>query len=109
MTVHVIDRYEVLMWSSRPMTAGAPVVGIWLYGPAEALGYAYFFLDGTQLQPPVIDQGFIALHYNLALFGPILQILREESPVYLYEFGTSNAGLKTGTEPTGEEEEGLGG
>jgi hypothetical protein len=108
MTVHVIDRYEVSMWSSRPMTPGAPVVGIWLYGPADALGYAYFFLDSTQLQPPLINQGFIALHYNLALFGPILQILREESPVYLYEFGASNAGLKTGTEPTGEEE-GLGG
>jgi hypothetical protein len=61
MTTHVIERYEVSMWSSRPTTPGAPVVGIWLYGPAEALGYAYFFLDGTQLEPPVIDQGFIAL------------------------------------------------
>ena len=108
MTTHLIERYEVSMWSSRPTTPGAPVVGIWLYGPVEAIGYAYFFLDGTQLEPPVIDQGFIALHYNLALFGPILQILREERPVYLYEFGTSNAGLKTGAEPTGEEE-GLGG
>jgi hypothetical protein len=25
-------------------------------------------------------------------------------PVYLYEFGPSNAGLQTGGEPTGEEE-----
>jgi hypothetical protein len=34
----------------------------------------------------------------------VLQMLREERPVYLYEFGASNAGLLTGGEPTGEEE-----
>jgi hypothetical protein len=31
-------------------------------------------------------------------------MLREEQPLYLYEFGPSNAGLQTGGEPTGEEE-----
>jgi hypothetical protein len=31
-------------------------------------------------------------------------MLREEQPIYLYEFGATNAGLMTGQEPTGEEE-----
>jgi hypothetical protein len=31
-------------------------------------------------------------------------MLREETPIYLYEFGVDNAGLMTGGEPTGEEE-----
>ena len=31
-------------------------------------------------------------------------MLREEKPIYLYEFGVSNAGLMSGMEPTGEEE-----
>ena len=37
----------------------------------------------------------------------MLAMLREK-PIYLYEFGTANAGLMTGDEPTGEDE-GLGG
>ena len=44
------------------------------------------------------------MHYNLSQFAAILQLLREEEPVYLYGFGPTYAGLQTGGEPTGEEE-----
>jgi hypothetical protein len=37
-----------------------------------------------------------------------LAMLREEKPIYLYEFGTTNAGPMTGDESSGEDE-GLGG
>jgi len=81
-----------------------------LYEGSTFRGYAYFFPDGTALSPPAIDDvnGAIYVHYNLSQFVGVLQMLREEQPVYLYEFGTTNAGLMTGQEPTGEEE-GLGG
>ena len=44
------------------------------------------------------------MSFNLSQLGPVLAMLREEKPIYLYEFGTTNAGLMTGDEPTGEDE-----
>lgn len=104
-----IDSYSVRLWSSRPTTnlsPGTAVAGIYLYEQGNYRGYAYFYPDGTPLDPPVIDSvnRFIAVHFNLSQFAAVLQQLREERPIYLYEFGPTNAGLMTGREPTGEEE-----
>lgn len=109
MAVYTIDTYAVRMWSSRPTTdlnPGIAVAGIYLYQGGTYRGYAYFFPDGTPLAPPVIDStnGRIFVHFNLSQFDGTLQMLREEKPIYLYEFGSSNVGLMTGVEPTGEEE-----
>jgi hypothetical protein len=104
-----IDTYSVRLWSSRPTTnlsPGVAVAGIYLYQGGTYRGYAYFFPDGTPLAQPVIDaaNGQVFVHFNLSQLGPVLQMLREEKPIYLYEFGVTNAGLMTGSEPTGEEE-----
>jgi hypothetical protein len=109
MAMYTIDTYAVRMWSSRPTTnlnPGIAVAGIYLYEAGIYRGYAYFYPDGTPLAPAVIDSAndFIAVHYNLSQLDGILQMLREEKPIYLYEFGVSNAGLMSGMEPTGEEE-----
>jgi hypothetical protein len=106
---YTIDTYSVRLWSSRPMTnlnPGVAVAGIYLFEQGNYRGYAYFYPDGTPLSPPVINSAnnFIALSFNLSQFGAIVDLLREEQPIYLYEFGGSNAGLMSGTEPTGEEE-----
>jgi len=97
------------LWSSRPTTElnpGIAVAGIYLYEAGKFRGYAYFYPDATPLAPAVIDavNGAIFVHFNLSQFAGVLQLLREERPVYLYEFGPSNAGLMTGGGPTGEEE-----
>jgi hypothetical protein len=107
--IYEIDEYAVRFWSSRPTTnlnPGIAVAGIFLYQGPDYRGYAYFYPDGTPLAPAVIDStnSLIALHYNLSQMPAVLDVLREEEPVYLYEFGTENAGLMTGLEPTGEEE-----
>jgi hypothetical protein len=107
--VYDIDSYAVRLWSSRPTTnlsPGVAVAGIYLYQQGNYRGYVYFYPDGTPLAPPVIDNAnsFIAAHYNLSQFAATVQMLREERPVYFYEFGPTNVGLMTGTEPTGEEE-----
>jgi hypothetical protein len=62
--------------------------------------------DGTPLPQPVINtaSGQVFVNFNLSQLGPVLAMLREEKPIYLYEFGTTNAGLMTGDEPTGEDE-----
>jgi hypothetical protein len=104
-----IDKYAVRMWSSRPTTnlsPGVAVAGIFLYEGGVFRGYAYFYPDGTPLDPPVIDDvnGRVYVHFNLSQLPAVLQMLREEQPIYLYEFGVTNAGLMTGEEPTGEEE-----
>jgi len=109
MAMYTIDTYAVRMWSSRPTTnlnPGIAVAGIYLYEAGIYRGYAYFYPDGTPLAPAVIDSAsdFIAVHYNLSQLDGILQMLREEKPIYLYEFGITNAGLMSGMEPTGEEE-----
>jgi hypothetical protein len=113
MATYTIDTYHVRLWSSRPTTdlnPGIAVAGIFLYEggieDGQYRGYAYFYPDGTPLAPAVVDDvnGQIYVHYNLSQFPAVLQLLREERPVYLYEFGPSNVGLQTGGEPTGEEE-----
>jgi hypothetical protein len=108
-----IDTYSVRLWSSRPATnlnPGVAAAGIYLYQGGVYRGYAYFYPDGTPLPQPVINgaSGQVFVSFNLSQLGPVLAMLREEKPIYLYEFGTSNAGLMTGDEPTGEDE-GLGG
>jgi hypothetical protein len=107
--VYEIDQYWVRMWSSRPTTnlnPGIAVAGIFLLQGGIFRGYAYFYPDGTGLAPPAIDsvEGVIAVHYNLSQLAAVLQMVREERPLYLFEFGAENAGLQTGIEPTGEEE-----
>jgi len=109
MATYTIDTYEVRIPSSRPTTELNPlkaVAGIYLYEGGQYRGYAYFFHDGTPQAPAIVDDanGQIYVHYNLSQFAAILQLLREEEPVYLYGFDPTYAGLQTGGEPTGEEE-----
>ncbi|HWC12122.1 MAG TPA: hypothetical protein VG455_12970 [Acidimicrobiales bacterium] len=109
MATYTIDNYSVRMWSSRSTTnlnPGVAVAGIYLFEGATYRGYAYFFPDGTPLAPAVIDgtNGRVFVHFNLSQFDGVAQMLREEKPIYLYEFGVNNAGLMSGSEPTGEEE-----
>lgn len=104
-----IDSYSVRIWSSRRtdnLSPGTALAGIYLYQGNTYRGYAYFFADDTPLNPPVYDAsgGRVFVHYNLSQFHAILELLRNEKPVYLYYFAPSNAGIYTGKEPTGEEE-----
>jgi hypothetical protein len=104
-----IDGYAVRAWSSRPTTERSPgkgAAGIYLYDGDTYRGYVYFFADGTPLAPPVHDaaNGRIFLHLNLCQFDAVLEMLREEHPIYIYYAGPTNAALRTGKEPVGEEE-----
>jgi hypothetical protein len=109
MAEYNVDGYAVRAWSSRPTTnlsPGTAVAGIYLYQGQTYRGYAYFFPDGTPLAPPVFDatNGRVFVHYNLSQFAGILETLRREKPIYVYYFEPTNAGLRTGKEPVGEEE-----
>jgi hypothetical protein len=109
MVTYTIDSYAVRLWSSRPTTATdptLPVAAVSLYERGTPRGRAAFYPDGTPLAPPLIDAGAgrVELHLTLSQLEAVLQLLREEQPIYLYEQGPTDAGLATGQEPTGEEE-----
>ena len=109
MPTYLIDSYSVRLWSSRPTTNLDPVVpvaGVYLFEGATYRGHVYFHPDGTALSPPAVDavSGEVFLSFNLSQLGPVLQLLREEQPICLYDLGPVNVGLMTGQEPTGEEE-----
>ena len=109
MPSYQIDGYSVRLWSSRRTTNLSPntaVAGIYLYEGNRYRGYVYFFPDGTPLAPPVQDaaNGRVFLHLNLCQFAATLETLREEKPIYLSYISATNAQLRTGKEPVGEEE-----
>ena len=109
MAEFAVDGYAIREWSSRPTTnlsPGTAVAGIYLYQGKTYRGYVYFFPDGTNLAPPVFDSanGRIFLHFNLCQFDSTVEILRSEKPIYVYYTGPTNAALRSGVEPIGEEE-----
>ena len=104
-----IDGYALRMWSTRPTTnlsPGTAVTGIYLYEGGTYRGYVYFFPDGTPLAAPVLDSatGRIFLHFNLSQFHVVMEMVRTEKPLYLYYISPTNAALRSGAEPVGEEE-----
>ena len=109
MAEFLIDSYATRLWSSRATTnlsPGTAVAGLYLYEQAAYRGYVYFFPDGTQLAPPVFDaaNGRVFLHFNLSQFAATLEMLRTEKPIYVYYLSPTNAALRSGMEPVGEEE-----
>jgi hypothetical protein len=109
MAEYPFDSYAVRMWSSRPTTnlsPGVAVAGIYLYEGGKYRGYVYFFPDGTPLAAPVHDatNGRVFLHLNLSQLEAVLELVREEKPLYVYYLSPTNAALRTGAEPVGEEE-----
>ena len=107
LTQYKIDEYAIRVWSSRSTTSlGRAVAGIYLYEGGKYRGHVYFFPDGTTLDPSVhhTATGLILHNFNLCQFHAVMEMLRNEKPIYLYYFDTQNAGLMCGREPVGEEE-----
>lgn len=109
MPQYKIDGYALRLWSSRETTnlsPGTAVAGIYLYEGNRYRGYVYFFPDGTDLAPPVFHSNSeqIFLHFNLSQFHATMDLLRNESPIWLYYKNPSEGALRSGKEPVGEEE-----
>lgn len=109
MAEYLIDGYAFRQWSSRSTTnlnSGVAVAGVYLYQGASYRGYIYFFPDGTPLAPPVFDaaNGRVFLHLNLCQLQGTMDMFRTEKPLYVYFNDVNNAALRSGVEPTGEEE-----
>jgi len=109
-----VDMYRFVIYSSKPTTILDPnqwVAKIRCYeqtapGTFRYSGEIYFHADGTPLLPAGYDGGTerIFLHFNLCQFDATIELLRTEKPLWLWYNSGTEAGLRSGPEPTGEEE-----
>jgi hypothetical protein len=101
MALTKIDEYEV-MYSANQFPPR-----IWLKSNGNSIGQLLFTPNGATLPPDATVRGQVNLSYHLDDFQNTLDLLRNESPMYLLYSGSGGGfenGIKTTTEPTGEGE-----
>ncbi len=104
MTMKAINIYRYYFFSSRNRPDHARAV-IQFWGDDGYLGAAIFYDDDHTLPPAIqYSSGIIGLNYHMSEFQPILDMLRNEKPVYIHYNGELNSRLTTSGEPVGEGE-----
>lgn len=111
MPIIEIKKYDVAYYAGGQNSAGYPyraIIG--LRDEDDGLiGAAYFHRDPRTL--PVADNrkatGYISCHYPAADYAQVLDLLRNEKPVYVeFEIQLGNmANITTSAEPVGEGEQ----
>jgi hypothetical protein len=113
MPQYPFNRYALRVYSSRPTQAVSPnqlIALIYCYEAAGSSihyrGSIWFFSDCTPLRPATHDapNNRIHLQCHISQFAATIEILRTEEPLWLFYDSPTNAFLKSGLEPTGEEE-----
>lgn len=69
----------------------------------KTAAYVRFNDPGMFFESDYESGGIIRMHLPSAMFENVLDVLRNEKPIYIY-FGASTALLATSLEPVGEEE-----
>jgi hypothetical protein len=106
-----IKTYEYYVFSSRDQGFGVNTVIVFYGANSSYIGSAWFNKDNTApLQPATKSvQGWYTLYYSYIDLPVIVDMLRNEKPVYLiYETSVSpgvNARISTLQEPVGEGEQ----
>jgi len=99
MALTMIDGYEV-MYSDNQYPPR-----VWLKSGTGYIGQLIFRPDGSTLPPDSGTGTNVNLYYHLQDLQNILDLLRNEKPMYLLYNGSGNEnGIKTTREPVGEEE-----
>ena len=97
-----IGRYTCHYFSSRDRDE----VVLYLYDMGSTvIGRIFAVPDGVPLPPAGRRDGCVALYFHRAVMPQILDLLRNEGPVYLLWNDGQDAELATGYEPVGEGEE----
>jgi hypothetical protein len=95
MALTKIDEYEV-MYSSNIF-----VPRIWLKGGGKYIGQLIFKPNGSALPADNMSNGQINLYYHLDDYKNVIDLLRNEGPMYLLYSG-SGSGFENGIKTTGE-------
>lgn len=97
-----ISRYTYHCFSSRDRDD----VTLFLYDKASTVvGQVLAVPDGEPLPPAVPRDGRVLLYFHRAAMPQIVDLLRNEGPVYLHWQNGRDAALATGYERVGEGEE----
>jgi hypothetical protein len=101
MALTPIDQYEVMY------SANAFPPRIWLKDAGSYIGQLIFHPDGSALPADSKSGTQVNLHYHLENFANVIDLLRNEKPMYLLYVGSgpgNENGIKTTAEPLGEGE-----
>ena len=99
-----IEQYKYYTFSSRDSSTANSVV--LFYGAEGYIGAAFFSTDDAPLEPASRSEtGIYGLHYRYTDLPGIIDMLRNEKPVYLVYNSDVNSRLSTTMEPVGEGED----
>ncbi len=101
MAITKIDEYEV-MYSANTFPPR-----IWLKADGKYMGQLTFMPNGAALPADRLNGTQAQLYYHLDDFQNMIDLLRNESPLYLLYVGSgpgNENGIKTTDEPVGEGE-----
>ncbi len=99
-----IKEYQYYTFSSRDSSIANTV--ILLYGDDGYLGGAFFSTSDEPLKPAEqFPSGVYGLYYHYRDLPILVDMLRNEKPLYLVFDGAQNSRISTTAEPVGEGEE----
>lgn len=99
----VVEKYHVLMYGS-PSGYQTNRAQIALYdGSNKVVAYLRFNDPGMFFENDYLSGGIIRMHLPSHTFDSVLDVLRNEKPVYVY-FAQNRGFLATTAEPVGEGE-----
>ncbi len=101
------DQYSVNLKSTvDKVSLGAAISVIYAYRGETLVGALLFYPETKLLPNARLDpkRDVIFLSYSISQFHAVLDILRNEKPLWLYYRTATDAGLSSGREPIGEEE-----
>ena len=100
-----LENYKYYTYSSRGFDFGYSHTVILMYSADGYIGAVFFQKSDEGLKPATKSSGGIySLYYSYADLPQIIDMLRNESPVYLIYNGEKNSRLSTSSEPVGEGE-----
>ena len=97
MAVWQVDTYRIYMYASRGK------FGIIRLEESGGPKHAHLYFRETE-RDNVISGNFYSLSYLFEAFPAMMEMLREEKPIYVHAYNVNNIYVGTHAEPVGEEE-----
>ena len=100
-----IKQYRYRIYASRPkMYPFADATVTFSDATGNTIGNAVFLDDSETLKESANTNGQVTLYYRISLLPHVIDMLRNEKPVFLLWAGAQNSCITTSEEPVGEEE-----
>jgi hypothetical protein len=103
--INTIEKYSCMMFSSRSGDADTKAV-IMITSESQFLGYLNFMADGAILPETDKKYNLYYFYYHMSDLPVIIDLLRNESPVYIFYMADNkeNCRISTTMEMVGEGE-----